>query len=295
MGLGFLGKGSDMFSLLGLMGIALAGSAFVDMPWQTGTDEGADTDVAPDDPEQEVATLPSPLIEGGDGADELYGGDNGDPISGHGGDDYIDGRAGDDTVEGGQGADSLHGHDGDDGLSGGDGADALFGYLGDDWLDGGPGEDQLTGGAGADVLHGGASADSLLGGFDDDSLIGGAGADVLHGGDGNDRVDGVTGEQTAARDYLNGGAGQDHATGGDGDILDGGSGTDTFEIMGQDVTVMDYNPAEDSLILHTSGAEATLSSTVTDEGVVVLADGEPLALLRGMDAIDLDAITVQPA
>jgi len=84
-------------------------------------------------------------------------------------------------------------------------------------------------------------------------------------------------------------------TGGDGDVLDGGSGSDTFTVLGGDVTVMDYNPTEDSLILHTSGPGTTLSSAVTDQGVVVLADGEPLALLRGLGTIDLDSITVQPA
>ncbi|MDR9427798.1 MAG: calcium-binding protein [Salibaculum sp.] len=281
-----------MFPLLGLMGLALAGSALVETSPQDGgqADDSPDPDATtPDragDTDGAVADMLVQLVEGGDTNDELYGSAEADRIAGRDGDDHIDGREGDDILAGGPGADILHGYDGADSLTGDAGADTLHGCLGDDLLDGGDGDDKLVGGAGDDSLTGGAGADSLLGGFGNDTLI---------GGDGDDHVDGATGEDSATRDFVNGDAGADHVTGGAGDFLDGGSGTDTFAVMGADVTVMDYTPGEDSLILHTSGAETTLSSEVTDDGVIVKADGEPLALLRGLETIDLDSITVQPA
>jgi Ca2+-binding RTX toxin-like protein len=80
---------------------------------------------------------------------------------------------------------------------------------GDDLVTVGPGVRgvRIEGGAGNDTLIGGANADSLFGQSGNDLLIGGAGADSLDGGDGNDlfyTLDGV------------------------GDVVNGGTGTDTL-------------------------------------------------------------------
>lgn len=80
------------------------------------------------------------------------------------------------------------------------------------------------------LLFGGAGNDTLSGGAGDDILYGGDGNDYLFGGDGNDHLYGGAGN-----DFLDGGAGNNHLYGGDGndvlvfhdgDVIDGGAGTD---------------------------------------------------------------------
>ncbi len=162
------------------------------------------------------------------GDDVFYGSNGNDTnMNGGAGDDVIYGQAGLDQIDGGAGNDQLYGGNGNDAMTGGDG---------DDLMDGGAGADSMDGGAGNDVLIGGAGNDNLNGGDGDDILQGGGGVDVLNGGAGNDVLSGGT-----QNDIVNGGAGDDllvwnaNASGAtDGhDILDGGDGTDTFQLNGR--------------------------------------------------------------
>lgn len=282
-----------MIVLFSLMALALAGSAFL-VIGEDAAPEAADSPITFEDPGTEPAPSLLDLLDGSGSFAELYGGSDPDILYGHGGTDHIDGREGDDTLFGGAGADTLHGHDGDDALFGEDGDDTLFGQSGDDSLFGGPGDDRLIGGAGDDYLNGGPGNDSLLGGPGDDALIGGAGEDVLHGGDGNDLIDGVTGEEAPAADYLNGGAGDDHLIGGPGDMMSGGTGADLFEIRGGPVIITDFDPAEDGLIVTYPDSLPELSTVADDTGLVLLADGEPVASLWGLDRLDLSRVALVP-
>lgn len=166
----------------------------------------------------------------------VIGGDGNDSIGGGTGNDVLRGGLGTDSVAGGGGIDiadySDHikpvkadldaasaddGHSGEkdsiatdvEGLTGGSGADKLTGSAGANTLSGLAGKDRLSGKDGNDVLSGGAEQDTLFGDNGDDLLAGDAGKNTLKGGAGNDTLGSIS-------DLLNS------------DLLDGGTGDDTF-------------------------------------------------------------------
>ena len=175
------------------------------------------------------------------------------------------GTANDDSLTGDVNANLFSGGGGDDTLDGGDGADTLDGGAGDDTIDGGAGDDFLVGGAGRDTLRGGtgidtvsyaASAAGVTVDLSDNSNNAGGNAegDILAGienidGSGHDDV--LTGDGNA--NVIKGGLGADTLSGGGGgdDTLTGGGGADTFVIKPGhgDITITDFNPAEDTLDL----------------------------------------------
>lgn len=254
-----------MLYLLGMMGVMLSSLLWND-------DAPAVANVADRDDAGDDITPLHDLIDGADG-------------------DYLQGGDGDDTIAAQGSADTLHGGRGDDLLSGGDGNDDIFGHVGHDTLDGGAGDDTLTGGDGNDVLVGGDGDDWLAGSLGDDVLYGGAGADVLHGGAGNDTL---FGGDDAQRDYINGGAGDDLVQGWQGDVLSGGTGADTFALrLGHDVVITDFDPAIDKITITYPDAAPDLAIGLSDAGVVLLADGAPLATFTNFVSPDLAAVTLQ--
>lgn len=110
--------------------------------------------------------MPTLLVTGGDGADEIRGGINGEVISGAEGNDTI--------YAGGLSSDGLQGV-----MNGDAGDDLLIGYGGDDLIFGGEGADELRGHDGTDDLHGGSGNDTLTGGLGRDALTGGDGTDIF--------------------------------------------------------------------------------------------------------------------
>lgn len=262
----------------------------------------------------------------GDAGDDILAGESGnDLIAGAAGDDQLGGRGGDDTLYGGQGRNDLHGAEGDDSLSGGAGADTLYGgngadrlagddgddllfaQLGDDTLDGGAGHDSLHGGPGNDSLLGGAGDDALHGGLDDDWLDGGAGNDTLFGGAGNDLLIGWTAQEQgqdlgrADIDFLNGGDGADTIIAGDGDIVTSGRGADLLA-MGHWITdpvqVVDFDPAEDSLIVvydDSAPTDPIVELRPDDSGsdqIALYLDGIQIASLAAASGVSLDNIAL---
>jgi Ca2+-binding RTX toxin-like protein len=95
----------------------------------------------------------------------------------------------------------------------------LTGRQGDDNLFGGDGNDRLVGGGGGIRNDGGN--DRLYGGEGNDTLIGDFGNDTLDGGSGNDFIDGA-----GRSDSFTTSAGS-----GEIDILTGGDGIDTFNLV----------------------------------------------------------------
>lgn len=175
------------------------------------------------------------------------------------GDDFLDARAASNQITG-------YGGISNDRLFAGTAADQLFGEAGDDRLGGGGGNNVLNGGDGSDTAdytyaqgavradlslagasnNGFGAADTyigienLTGGDGDDVLVGDNGDNTLAGGAGNDSLEGRRGN-----DLLLGEAGDDlflyrpgdhiQPPGGSGDgadTIDGGSGTDRLEILG---------------------------------------------------------------
>lgn len=104
------------------------------------------------------------------------------------------------------------------------------GTLGGDTLIGGDGNDLLIGRDGNDVFNGNAGNDTIDAGDGNDSIQGGIGNDSINGGLGNDTLKGNGGSDT-----LLGDAGDDLfivLTDEGVDSLDGGDGSDTFEMRG---------------------------------------------------------------
>ncbi len=293
-----------MIAILGLLGLALAGTAFVglnddsDVPaddaFETARDpsdgDGADVQSVAADEDTDAQETTEQDADG----QVIYGDLLDDTLVGGAGPDYIDGVDGNDTLTGHAGDDQLHGGAGNDTIDGADGADLIYGYIGDDVLSGGAGDDKLHGGDGDDLIEGGYDDDELLGGHGDDTLIGGMGADVLQGSGGDDVIDGLTGEDSATADYLNGGEGNDTLIANDGDILSGGTGADKFNIANGAVTIMDYTP-EDVLILDYTGDAPVLSTELNESGLTLLANGTPVADLFGLAAFDITSVQLVAA
>ena len=245
-----LGGGVAMLALLGLLGIAAIGMAFVPSLSQARDDDDEalpeeDNDLALPLPLEQLPFDDDPGIDPPDDAvpgqgfseddepqwpdddlpptsadlgESLIGGDARDLIFATDDDDHVSGLGGDDYINAGDGADVVLGQDGDDELHGALGDDALWGDAGDDTLLGHVGDDVLWGGQGNDALSGGDGGDELHGGDGDDSLQGSLGDDVLVGGAGSDVMFGGSGD-----DILDG---RDGDAGDAPDFVNGGAGDD---------------------------------------------------------------------
>ncbi|MCG7394206.1 M10 family metallopeptidase C-terminal domain-containing protein [Microvirga sp. ACRRW] len=158
------------------------------------------------------------------------------------GNDWLGGNSANNTLTGNAGNDTLDGAEGNDYLYGGAGNDVLRGGIGNDNLRGDAGDDYLDGGAGNDYLDGSQGNDTMVGGAGNDSISDTAGNDLIEGGDGNDSIGGGVGVDT-----LIGGNGDDYlfieagSTYYSPDVLTGGSGFDTFYVVGKGYAGDIYN------------------------------------------------------
>lgn len=164
-------------------------------------------------------------------------------IDGSGGADRLIGTSGDDILDGGRGKDTLDGRDGDDVLVAGfdDGTgDVFIGGRGTDTYKIADSEVaryafDINLATGRDTYNNSYSGiENVIGGGGNDRFTGDRGANRLEGREGNDILDGGRG-----KDALYGGAGDDVILAGfddgTGDVFDGGTGTDTYQIAGTEV------------------------------------------------------------
>lgn len=214
------------------------------------------------------------------GSKSLFGGSGNDTLRGSNVPNYdaLYQRTGQELY-GGQGYDFIYAQDENDLLCADGGGGTLYGGAGEDSLQGGTsGISRLHGGADNDRLTSGSGAASLYGGAGDDSLVGGTGLAntggkaVLVGGAGQDTLRG-----DSAQDSLYGGLGDDLLVGRGGNFLSGGGGADSFVFDAKSVgrlTVADFNPSEDSLIVSRLGSTSQIESII-----VKAAAGGTLALI----------------
>jgi Ca2+-binding RTX toxin-like protein len=164
-------------------------------------------------------------------------------------------------VTGSDFGDTLRGSDIANLLTGGDGEDSLFGEAGSDTIIGGVGGDTLDGGSntaigdtldysaslggvlidlGNNTANGGDATDDSITGFE--NVIGSVEADTLEGGTGKNSLYGVQGADTLVMNFIFG----DTA----GELLDGGSGTDTLVLKGMTtgVTAVGHNLRDDTIV-----------------------------------------------
>jgi Ca2+-binding RTX toxin-like protein len=118
---------------------------------------------------------------------------------------------------------NITGTENDDILNGTPNDDIIAGLGGNDTINGGEGIDQLYGYDGGDTINGDGGNDFLSGNAGNDTLSGGAGADNLNGGDGVDQQFGGDGDDTFYVQLL-----ADIVAG---EVYDGGSGSDTLQIV----------------------------------------------------------------
>ncbi|OWJ67965.1 calcium-binding protein [Inquilinus limosus] len=259
-------------------------------------------------------------LTGTSGDDQIEALASSDVVSGGDGNDSLDGGSGNDQLLGGAGSDDLYGGTGRDLLNGGAGADLLYGGDGIDTVDystnstaiavdGG----RVTGGGDAagdrldsiESVIGTAFADAMhftgawsLDGRGGDDIL--SGADTLLGGDGNDTL--------SEGHELHGGAGDDTVTGSVGALLfgddgndlfrgpaatiDGGAGTDTYQISLSSVGVnlaKGYVSSADGVTLISNvenvtideGSDVRITGTDGDNVLILTRGGGDNTLLGG--------------
>ena len=165
----------------------------------------------------------------------------------------------------------------------------IVGTPNDDVLVGANGDDIIRGLAGNDRLKGFGGSDRLIGGGGNDRLVGGSGNDIVRGGGGRDRLIGKAGNDTltgnGGNDVLKGGTGEDVLRGSRGDDkLIGGADSDIFVLkqrQGIDF-IRDFGIGEDLIQLQGSLGFSDLSFQQQGNRTLIVADGEELALLRGI-------------
>lgn len=137
--------------------------------------------------------------------------------------------AGDDQLNGSAKDNMIFGHYGNDLIDGGDG---------DDYLDGGSDDDTITGGEGLDSGFGSTGNDTFVASGDGDTYEGGLGDDAISyesAGDGViiDLIDSGGSDSTLNIENATGSAYADQFIGNDDpNVVDGGSGDDTFSLVG---------------------------------------------------------------
>ena len=200
--------------------------------------------------------------------ENFVAGSGNDLVIGNAAANRLDGREGNDILNGGKGADSLDGGDGLDTASYADSpgrvvvrlhntSAAKYGDAEGDTL---TGIENLVGSGHNDVLAGDGGDNRLEGGDGNDDLFGGpaGGDDVMLGGNGDDRIYGGKGNDTLTsghgHDLLKGGLGEDVliADGDDMNVLNGGSGRDTFRFFPSNLgggSIQDFTDGEDVIDL----------------------------------------------
>jgi len=277
------------------------------------------------------------VIRGNNGDDILEGGDGNDNIRGGNGDDMVIGDAGNDKLYGDNGEDTINGGDGADKIYGNAGEDLLDGGAGNDRIEGGDHSDVIYGGSGDDIIYTGSGSaneygiDFAYGGDGNDNLIGSNGGDNLYGEAGNDTLTGGQDYSSADRGYLYGGDGNDvissgqiytpnsssqangdtmHGEAGNdriisgkaNDVLNGGSGADTFvfdDQYGKDV-IEDFNVSQSgeridlsdvnaiSGFTNFNGFKATYLSEVNGDAVISYDNNNQITL-EGVSLASLSA------
>ncbi len=218
------------------------------------------------------APVTETVLVDADDNDVLYGEDGDDQLFGGAGRDALYGGTGNDTLDGGKGRDILDGGDGDDLLIGGGGRDVLKGGQGNDELKGGGGDDVLRGNAGDDILKGGGGDDQIFGGAGDDVIVGGKGADDIDGGNGDDVV------RAKFADLQ-------------GDLIDGGKGTDKLKITVETDELQDASVVQDLIdLMNFVQANADASSN-TGPSQTFAALGITVSNLEDVDIKVIDSET----
>jgi Ca2+-binding RTX toxin-like protein len=182
----------------------------------------------------------------------------------------------------------------DDLLLGRSESDRFYASLGDDTLYGEEGDDYLDGNSGNDEVVGGMGDDTIFGDTGDD-LLNGTSASLTYArfdvGENRTVIDVRFAEDTVSTegfDLIKGGEGQDVLIAGNGDTIDGRDGADALILVDtadsdEIITIRDFDPTEDYLLVKYDGGRAPVVSTVLDadgQGTMIYLDGVPFAQIN---------------
>ena len=215
-------------------------------------------------------------------------------------DDIIDGGGGNDVIFGGPGNDEIHGGAGNDRIYGDapppgsreefensirgsqfDPYRDLFGRPGEDIIDGGDGNDEIYDrGPRSSVAIGGAGDDLIDVLISRDPTLPEAAVIVIDGGDGNDDLSALG---LADEIGIDAGAGDDriHAWGNT-VFIDGGTGSDSYDVGGVDIWIRDNDPDSrnaDTLIFRSTGT-----------GFYFSRDGDDLLINSSLDLSEFEQV-----
>ena len=133
----------------------------------------------------------------------------------------------------------------------------------------------------------------------DAQIFSGSVDDLMETGSGNDLVDAEGGNDTifagAGDDEIHGGRGDDVLLAGVGDNLNGGTGADQYGLtIGGNAFIDDFDPDEDriSVSYDAQGDVPIVRYEDTDEGALLIADGQIVATFAGHAALDLAGVPI---
>lgn len=133
----------------------------------------------------------------------------------------------------------------------------------------------------------------------DAQIFSGSADDLVETGSGNDLVDAEGGNDTifagAGDDEIHGGRGDDVLLAGVGDNLNGGTGADQFGLtIGGNAFIDDFDPDEDriSVSYDAQGDAPIVRYEDTDEGALLIADGQIVATFAGHAVLDLAGVPI---
>ena len=135
-------------------------------------------------------------------------------------------------------------------------------------------------GSGNDLVDAEGGNDTIFAGAGDDEIHGGRGDDVLHGMAGDDALFG---------------SGDDVLLAGVGDNLNGGTGADQFGLtIGGNAFIDDFDPDEDRISVSYDAQDDApiVQYEDTDEGALLIADGQIVATFAGHAALDLAGVPI---
>jgi hypothetical protein len=108
-------------------------------------------------------------------------------------------------------------------------------------------------------------------------------------------VDGREGEAFMLQEWLEGGSNDDTLTAGPDDVLFGGDGNDHFNIMvGETAYIQDFQDG-DLVVVSYDGEAPEIDYDNTDEGISILANGLPVAMLNNVWDFDQSSLILSPS
>ncbi len=105
-------------------------------------------------------------------------------------------------------------------------------------------------------------------------------------------ADGRSGDAGLLQEFLYGGEGGDTLIAGSDDVLFGGAGADIFDLSTGGVAYLQDYETDDLIVVSHGDEIPTIGFDQTDDGISILADGYPIAILSGVFEFEPSSIVL---